>query len=166
MKQLLLERYKAWLYLILLTLGFMVAGWLLTTFHVAGWVWFVTLLVILHVTKARSEGIVLGSAWIMGIIFFGVVFQIWPSILPKKIRWQAVPHDSGTPPKPLLLWPIGYMLLWLFSTLLLLGLAFAHEPLQVLGLNSKQSFYSLIFLSWIGLGIGMLIFKSNLFNFL
>ena len=164
MKHLPLDLYKAWLYLTLLALGFIVAGWLLTAFQVTGWAWFVTLVVILHVAKTGSEGIVLGSAWIIGIIFFGVIFHRWPQSWPKKIHWHAIFHESGTRPKPLLLWPIGYMLLWFFSTLLLLGLAFAHQPLQTLGLNSKQSFYSLIFLSWICLGIGVLIFKSNLFN--
>ena len=164
MKHLPLDLYKAWLYLTLLAFGFIIAGWLLTAFQVTSWMWFVTLVLILHLAKTGSEGIVLGSAWIIGIIFFGVVFQIWPLIWPKKIRWSLFPHESGTQPKPLLLWPIGYMLLWLFSTLLLLGLAFADQPLQTLGLNSKQSFYSLIFLSWICLGIGVLIFKGNLFN--
>ena len=58
MKQLSPDIYKAWLYLILLVLACILAGWLLTVFQVSIWVWVVTLALILHLAKAGSEGIV------------------------------------------------------------------------------------------------------------
>ncbi len=166
MKQLSPDIYKAWLYLILLVLACILAGWLLTVFQVSIWVWVVTLALILHLAKAGSEGIVLGSAWVIGIIFFGVIFKSWPEVWPSSIWLQAIPFGSGTEPRFLLLWPVAYILLWLFAILLVIGLAFAHKPLKSLGLNFKQSFYGLIFLSWLSLGIGVLIFKNSLFNFI
>lgn len=166
MKQLSPKLYKVWLYLILLILGYILAGWLLTVFQVSIWVWVITLAIILYLAKTGSEGIVLGSAGVMGIIFFGVIFRVWPKIWPRKIRLQDIPVGSGTRPKPIMLWPVTYILLWLFAILLVLGLAFAHKPLKFLGLNPQQCFYCLTLLSGLSLGIGVLIFKSSLFNFI
>ena len=144
-KRLSSEFSKAWLYLICLGVGYLIAGWILASFQVPVWVWIGTVLMILHLTRSGSDGIFLAMSWTMGVICVGVIFKSWPTIIP-------VPNIQ--------IWSISYILLLLLTILLIFGLAFANTRLELFGFNSKQCFYLLILLSGLSLGMGMII--SNL----
>lgn len=149
MKRLSTEFYKASLYLILLAVGYLIAGWILASFHASVWVWLGTVLMILHLARSGSDGIFLAMCWMIGIICTGVILKSWPTFIPlDNIK----------------LWSISYIFLLLLTILLIFGLAFAQTPLQSFRLNPKQGFYLLILLSGLSLLMGVILFNLTAQN--
>ncbi|CAN1210558.1 hypothetical protein TUMEXPCC7403_10205 [Tumidithrix helvetica PCC 7403] len=146
MKSLSPSKYVPWVHLIVLVVGYTAAGWLLAAYN-ASWVaWFVTLAVLVHLSKAGSAAIAVATTWIVLLVGTGALAWAYPKNFPPR---------GG----PTVAWTL--LLAWIFALVLVLLLAFAKRPLQAIGLGKKQGFYCLVILTWVSMLLGLLIYNLN-----
>jgi hypothetical protein len=137
------------LYLTILILGYISAGWLLAAFQVSSFVWIGTLGILLYLAKVGTDAIAVASAWIVGVISVGAVIKAWAPV------WNSrMPYENAR------LWAGGLLLLWVWATVLVVLLAFAHARMQAIGLRFLRSSNGLALLIGIALGCGGLIYKA------
>jgi hypothetical protein len=151
MKSLFKSAFFCWAYLFLLCLGYIGAGWLLAAYQVSWLIWLGTLLAIVHLSIAETGAIVLANTWLVLIILLGIFFN-------TKISLNFLPLYKAQ------IWAIGLLVVWIFAILLILMLAFAQTPLKTLdlgriGKSQKRISYFLIFVTWIAIKLGYLIYK-------
>ena len=140
----------AWIYLIVLSLGYGSVGWLLAAFQVPGFVWIGTSGILLYVAKIGADAIALASAWIVGVISVGAVLKAWTPV------WHSrMPYEHAQ------LWASSLLLLWLWAMVLVVLLAFAKTRMQTIGFRFLRSSNGLAFWIWMALGCGGLLYKAG-----
>lgn len=130
------------MYIAGLLLGYVSLGWLLAAFQVPWTVWLGTWAVMLHLLKAEADAIALASAWIVVIISIGAVLKAWAPIISP-----GLPYENAKA------WAVGLLLIWLWVSLLAVGLGLSRKPMQQIGLGRG---YRLLLLG-VALGCGWLI---------
>ena len=139
----------AQIYLLVLGLGYVSAGWLLAAFQVSGFVWIGTLGILLYLAKAGADAIVVASAWIVGVISVGAVLKLWTPV------WHSqLPQENAK------LWAFGLLLIWLWSMVLVILLAFAKIRMQAIGFRFLRSSSGLALWVWVALGCGGLLYQA------
>ncbi len=133
-----------WGYLIILLLGYSLAGWLLAAFQVSWLIWSVTFLVTLHLIRSGPAAIALSSSWVIGLISLAAVMKAWTPV------WNSqLPHEHAQ------LWAQGLLLIWFGAIGLVVLLAFAPQLLaRSLKLSTNQVIYGLVILIWTAMAIG------------
>lgn len=134
--------YRAWLYLVVLFLGYASAGWLLAAFQVPWPIWLGTVTITWYLTKVGPDAIAIASGWVVAIISIGAVEKAWAPVWSRQTPYQQAQ-----------LWASGLLLLWFWAVLLVLMLAFADRPLQQLGWL-RQRVGGLLGLMWLALALG------------
>jgi hypothetical protein len=132
-----------WIYIGALLLGFVSLGWLLAAFQVPWIVWLGAGGMILHLLKAEADAIALSNAWIVVIISSGAVLKAWAPIISPNL-----PYENAKA------WALGLLLIWLWVSILAVGLGFSKKPMQ--GIGMRRSLYQLLLLEG-ALGCGWLI---------
>lgn len=130
-------------YLILLGMGCVAAGWLLAAFQVPWFVWCGTLGVMGHLARAKSDAIVLASAWVVLLMFIAAVTKAWTPAWYSNLPWENAR-----------LWARGLLLIWLGATGLVLLLAFAPSKLQSIDWSTPRTSTCLLIFTWITLLLG------------
>lgn len=137
------------IYLLVLSLGYVSAGWLLAAFQVPGFVWIGTLGIVLYLTKAGADAIVVASAWVVGVISVGAVLKVWTPVWHSRL-----PYENAQ------LWAVGLLLIWLWAMMLVVLLAFAQIRMQTIGFRFLRSSSGLVLWIWVALGCGGLLYKA------
>ncbi|MDA0866629.1 MAG: hypothetical protein O2890_09455 [Cyanobacteria bacterium] len=123
------------------------AGWLLAAYGAPLPVWLATQAVTVHLAWVGSDAIALAIGWVIAIMWMLIAFKPWPSTWPIQV--------IGTPAQT---WALTYLLLWIFSILLVFSLVFARSFLRTKGLQRKPILFYLWVITWGGLGMGGLIY--------
>jgi hypothetical protein len=132
-----------WIYVVALLFGYISLGWLMAAFQVPWIVWLGTGGMMLHLLKAEADAIALSSAWIVVIISTGAVLKAWAPIISPNL-----PYENAKA------WAMGLLLIWLWASILAVGLGFSGKPMRWIGI--RRSLYRLLLLE-IALGCGCLI---------
>jgi hypothetical protein len=140
-------------YWLILTTGYSLAGWLLAAFNTPLWVWLGTFLIIVYLAKSGTEGLLIANIWVVFIMFLVTIFKRWPQIWPSHI-----------PEKDITLWSAIIMLLWSLAILLMMGLALTHQAMKLRGFTSILRLSILVSLTSFALGVGWLIFQAKLIS--
>lgn len=136
----------AWVYLLLLSLGYLSIGWLMSAFQVPWPVRIGTLGMTLYIVKTGADAIALASTWTVGIIAAGAVAKAWIVSDPQ------LPHTHAQ------LWAAALLMFWLWTLVLIVLLAFASRPMQAIAPGKVQGSTLLLILVWAALGTGQLLY--------
>jgi hypothetical protein len=130
-------------YLLVLWLGYLVAGRLLAVYNVPPVLWLGTFLATLHLAWAGTGAIAVGMVWVLVLIWIAAIGYAMP------VHIQSL---DGRP------WAISIFLLWARGIILVLMLAFSHRFLEPWNLRRTDAFWFLVGLVWSALGLGGLIY--------
>jgi hypothetical protein len=122
-------------YLLVLWLGYVVAGQLLAVYNVPTVLWLGTFIATLHLAWAGTGAIAMGMVWVLVLIWIAAITYAMPAYLHSL--------DGSV-------WAISLFKLWARGIILVLLLAFAHRSLD--------AFWLLLGLVWSALGLGALIY--------
>ena len=139
----------AQIYLLVLSLGYVSAGWLLAAFQVSGFVWIGTLGTLLYLARSGADAIVVASTWVVGVISVGAVLKAWTPVWHSRL-----PYENAQ------LWAVGLLLIWLWAMVLVVLLAFAKIRMQTIGFRLLRSSLGLILWIWVTLGCGGLLYHA------
>jgi hypothetical protein len=130
-------------YLLVLWLGYLVAGRLLAVYNVSTAIWLGTFMATLHLAWAGTGAIALGMVWVLVLIWIAAISYAMPVYIHSL---------DGSP------WAISIFMLWARGTILVLMLAFARRFLEPWHLRRTAAFWLLLGLVWSALGLGGLIY--------
>ncbi len=130
-------------YLLVLWLGYVVAGQLLAVYHVPAILWLGTLMATLHLAWAGTGAIAIGMVWVLVLIWIAAITYAMPAYIHAL--------DGSV-------WAISLFKLWARGIILVLLLAFANRFLEPWHLRRKDAFWLLAGLVWSALGLGALIY--------
>lgn len=131
-----------WAYLISLFFGYALAGWVLVAYAAPNLVWIVTLALTVHLARVGRDAIALSLTWIVSLLWAAAYI----GVNPQHLQWA-----SGH------IWGLSLLVLWLFSLLLILLLAFAHPRLP--RRKGYRTAFVLVKIVWSGLGLGAIIYQ-------
>jgi hypothetical protein len=134
--------YANWIKLLILFLGYGVAGWLLSAYHASWLIWLVVEAMIVHLAWSGTGAIALATFGIAGIIWSATLAKAWFRVVP----WVGVP-----------VWAIAIGFSWLLGMALALNLAFIAQNLAFSGFKKAQIFCLLILITNLGLRVGQLL---------
>jgi hypothetical protein len=139
----------SWLYLLVLLLGYIGTGWLLSDCNANWLTWTGTQVVTVHLAWVGFDAVALAVAWIVLLIWAGAFAMTWPQSIP----W------AGIPP-----WAFGLAMTWIMALGLILTLAQVKKILLSAGLNKYLAFWFLIVITLVGLGAGRMLDRGLLIN--
>lgn len=131
-------------YLLVLWLGYVVAGQLLAVYNVPAAIWLGTFMATLHLAWAGTGAIALGMVWVLVLIWIAAITYAMPAYMHSL---------DGSP------WAMSLFMLWARGIILVLMLAFAHRFLESWNLRQNDTFWLLVGLVWSALGLGALIYR-------
>ncbi|HEY9698810.1 MAG TPA: hypothetical protein V6D10_16215 [Trichocoleus sp.] len=135
--------FSAFVYLLLLSLGYGSIGWLLAAFQVSKLIWLGTLSITFYVAALGTDALLVAVAWVVSVAMIGAVDKAWISI------WNAnLPYENAQ------LWAIGLLVFWFWGLVLTSGLAFARKPVQAIGIPYRHICLTLLILTWLALTAG------------
>ena len=129
-------------YLLLLGLAALGIGILLDIYNASILIWIGTLAITLHLAWAGTGAIAIAMVWILIVIWVAAIIY-------------AVPKQTHMDPPA---WALSLMRLWAQGALYSVLLGFASRPLSRWHLSRTQVFFTLLILTWSGLGLGTLIY--------
>lgn len=135
----------AFIYLILLTLGYGAIGWLLAAFQTALWIGLGTTGILFHLTCVGKDAIVLANGWTVGVFAIAAVVKAWTPAWGKDIPYTNAKLWAGT-----------LILLWAGSVLLVFGSTLAQSALKTLGVTAHRIPFLLALLVLLTIGSGSL----------
>lgn len=138
-----IRRPYAWAYLVILFLGYALAGWVLEAYGAPSFVWILTLLLTVHLARVGPDAIALSITWVVGLLWSAAYLGIHP----QEIRWA---HGG--------IWGLSLLCLWILALFLVLQLAFAQRFIPTNKDKTTQKFYFLVKLIWGGLALGGFIY--------
>ncbi|WP_413167627.1 hypothetical protein ACL6C3_13210 [Capilliphycus salinus ALCB114379] len=141
---------KIGLYFLTLLFGYTGVGWIFTAFGASWGVWLGTIAVILHLSTAGIEAILLANAWVLGVVFTAVLRKTWPIFLGGYLPKKNAP-----------LWAILMILLWFFAILFIVILGLTRQKLQRMGWNDKQACLSLVAVTGTAFSLGWMVFQLS-----
>ncbi|MEB3279936.1 MAG: hypothetical protein VKK42_13565 [Lyngbya sp.] len=150
MKHLLKIDQAIWFDFFTLLLSYTCVGWIFTAFGASKLVWLGTIAVILHLSTAGIEAIVVANAWVLAVVFTAVLQKTWPIFL-----WGYLPKKNAP------LWAFLMMLIWFLAILFIVILGLTRQKLQRKGWNDKQACLSLVALTGTALSLGWMVFQLS-----
>jgi membrane-bound ClpP family serine protease len=129
-------------YLLLLGLVSLGVGIVLDVYNASILIWLGTLAITLHLAWAGTGAIALAMVWVLIVLWIAVLIY-------------ATPKETQLKPPA---WAVSLMRLWVQGALYSVLLGFASRPLERLQLSRTQVFFTLLILTWSGLGLGTLIY--------
>jgi hypothetical protein len=129
-----------WLLLILALVGCSGLGELLRAYHVPGWVWIVTEMVMLHLAWAGKEAIALAVTWTISLIWTGAFYKSWFYQIP----WAGITA-----------WAVALAGSWLLALLVIMLLTLAHDRLKNHDWSRQQTFWALLAIANLGFAAGI-----------
>lgn len=127
------------LLLVLLFVGYALAGWFLTAYRTIGLGWLGTLAITTHLAWAGMGAMMVATAWVLGLVWTGAYWLAWPQDLP----WAGVAPWAG-------LLTLG----WALGLSLAVGVALVRRKLLVAGYRRLEVFWLLMVIAITGLGCG------------
>jgi hypothetical protein len=115
---------------------------LLDIYNASILIWVGTLAITLHLAWAGTGAIALAMVWVLILIWVAAIIYA----LPKQTHMD--------PPA----WALSLMRLWVQGALYSALLGFASRTLARWQLSRTQVFFTLLILTWSGLGLGTLIY--------
>ncbi|AFY90605.1 hypothetical protein [Chroococcidiopsis thermalis] len=137
------------LYLLVLLLGYIGTGWLLSDCNANWFTWTGTQVITVHLAWVGFDAVALAVAWIVLLVWVGAFAMTWPQSIP----W------AGIPP-----WAFGLAMTWIMALGLILTLAQVKHALLSAGLNKHFAFWFLAIFTSVGLGIGRILAEGLFLN--
>ncbi|MGB7415117.1 MAG: hypothetical protein WA902_13005 [Thermosynechococcaceae cyanobacterium] len=131
---------RFWAYLISLFFGYALAGWVLVAYAAPSFVWIMTLALTVHLARVGRDAIALSLTWMVSLLW-GAAYI---GANPQHLQWT-----SGH------IWGLSLLVLWLFSLLLVLLLAFARQHLP----RRNRTTPLLVKIVWSSLAIGAFVYQ-------
>ncbi len=141
--------FRLVIHLVLVFVGLMGMGWLLSAYAAPWLVWLGSGAVILYLSWIGPDAIALSLIWVIAVVWGAIISKVWPAVWPEIM--------FGTPAQT---WSLISLLIWIFAVFLILLLAFAQQKLCSIGYSRRFAFYTLLFTSGLALGLGRLIFNA------
>jgi hypothetical protein len=129
-------------YLLLVGLAALWIGILLDIYNASTLIWVGTLVITLHLAWAGTGAIAIAMVWVLIVIWVAAIIY-------------AVPKQTHMDPP---VWALSLMRLWVQGALYSVLLGFAPRPLARWQLSRTQIFFTLLILTWSGLGFGAFIY--------
>ncbi|MGB8701621.1 MAG: hypothetical protein WCD18_19575 [Thermosynechococcaceae cyanobacterium] len=139
-----LSLVNALVYLVVLWMGYLVAGWILAAYNAPKILWIGTLAATMHLAWAGTGAIALAMVWILALIWIAALAYAQPLDAP----WT----DGRS-------WAESIFRLWLRGIIFVLLLGFSHRFFTPWGLSRTQSFGVLLSITWSALGFGALMYR-------
>jgi len=137
------------LHLMALFLESILVGWLMSNYDAHCFIFLGTKLVALYLAWVGADAIVLSIAWVVVIVWIGVLAYSVPSIF----------QGAG-----IVAWAGSLAFGWFLGLVLILTLAFAKKAMQSMQLKQIQSFLLRFMITWLGLGIGLVFERLEMVN--
>ena len=131
----------SWLQPTVLLFGYILAGWLLSDYNVPWFIWLGTEAVTVHLAWVGFDAVAIATAWIVSLIWAGAFSRAWF----RSIPWAGIS-----------VWATTLASLWFVGLMLVLALAQTEAVMRSNSLKKSQTFWILVVITWLGLGIGRL----------
>lgn len=128
-------------HLMALFLESILVGWLMSNYNAHWFTFLVTTMVTLYLAWVGADAIVLAVAWVVAIVWIGVLANSVPSIF----------QGAG-----IVAWAGALAFSWFLGLTLVLTLAFAKKAMKPIHLKQIQAFWFRVILTWLGLGLGLI----------
>lgn len=133
-------RKNHWLLLLLALVSCGVLGGVLRAYHIPGWTWLVTEIVVLHLAWAGKEAIALAVTWTISLVWAGAFYKSWFYQIP----WVGITAWAGALAGS-----------WLLALLVIGLLPLAHERLKSHAWTRQQTFWTLLAIANLGFAVGI-----------
>jgi hypothetical protein len=137
----------SWIYSIAVAAEWILAGWLLSEYQAAWWVWVGSCVVCLHLAWVGFDAVAVGIVWIVCLVWIGAFVGSWF----KSFPWAGIAAWAG-----------GLAASWIFGLILILTLAQARRMLLSDRWSRTQVFWLLAIASCLGLWLGWLVTQNFL----
>ncbi len=128
-----------WAYVSFILIGYTLVGWLLFIYQAPWIIWLGTQAVTCHLAWRGSSALGLAITWVVGVVWTGTLARAWPPSIPLVNFQMLVALLLGS---------------WILGVLLALTVAFTRQPIQTSGVSKSLSFWVLVAIAFVGLGLG------------
>ncbi|MBW4519686.1 MAG: hypothetical protein KME16_08300 [Scytolyngbya sp. HA4215-MV1] len=134
--------YANWIKLLIVFLGYGVAGWLLSAYDASWLIWLAVEAMICHLTWVGAGAIALSTVGIVTIMWSATLANAW---------FHGIPWIGAS------VWAIALAFSWLLGMVLMLNLALIAQSFNFAGFKKAQIFCLLLLVTNLGLRAGQLL---------